>query len=48
VPTYLKPFAVEIPLQVPAFNVAAFAIPEAKQKKDTNKTSLIDFISIPL
>ena len=44
-PTYLKPFDVDMPLQVPGFNVAADAIVETKKTKESKQINLIDFIS---
>ncbi len=46
VPTYLYPFSVEMPLQVPDFNVAAVAILDASKKNESKQTNLRDFISI--
>ncbi len=46
VPTYLYPFWVETPLQVPDFNVAAEAIFDASKKNESKQTNLRDFILI--
>ena len=45
-PTYLYPFGVETPLQLPDFNVAAVAMFEASKKNESKHTNLRDFISI--
>ncbi len=46
VPTYLYPFWVETPRQVPDFNVAAVAMLDASKKNESKQTNLRDFISI--